>query len=46
MDISSPFLSAVLTCTEERAAGVVAAFGLIRYLSRSTVKMQVSGNPA
>lgn len=36
----------VLTCTEECAAGVVAALGLVRDLPRSTVEVQVSGDPA
>lgn len=35
----------VHTCTEERAAGVVAALGLLGDLARSTVEMQMSGDP-
>lgn len=40
------FARSVLTCTTECAAGVVAALGLVRNLPRSTVEMQVSGDPA
>ena len=35
-----------LTCAAERAAGVVAALGLVGDLPRSTVEVQVSGDPA
>lgn len=34
------------TCATERAAGIVAALGLIRNLARSAVEMQVGGDPA
>lgn len=42
----SVFARTVLTCTAECAAGVVAALGLVGHLPRSTVEMQVSGDPA
>lgn len=45
-EIVSVLACAVLTCTKECAAGVVAALGLFRNLPGSTVEMQVSGDPA